>query len=69
MLEIPISLSVGLEYVPVKYGDKVAFNIPTTNLVMRPSLSKNTLEWISRSFNLSPSSSFTLIPLPDSKKK
>jgi hypothetical protein len=69
MLEIPISLAVGLEYVPVKYGDKVAFNIPTTNLVMRPSLSKNTLEWISRSFNLSPSSSFTLIPLPDSKKK
>lgn len=69
MLEIPISLSVGIQYVPVKYGDKVAFNIPTTNLVMRPSVSENTLEWISRSFNLSTSTSFTLIPLPDSDKK
>lgn len=70
MLQIPISLSAGLQYVPVKYGDKVAFNIPTTNLVMRPSSSTtNTLEWISRSFNLGSSSSFTLMPLPDSNKK
>ena len=69
MLEIPISLAVGIEYVPVKYGDKVAFNIPTTNLIMRPKSCTNTLEWISRSFNITQSSSFTLIPLPDSKKK
>lgn len=69
LLQIPISLSAGLQYLPVKYGDKVAFNIPTTNLVMRPKSYENTLEWISRSFNLGPSSSFTLMPLPDSNKK
>jgi hypothetical protein len=69
MLQKPISLSAGIQYIPVKYGDNVAFNIPTTNLVIRQSSYKNTLEWISRSFNLTTASSFTLLPLPDSNKK
>lgn len=69
LLQIPPNLGAGVQYIPVKYGDSIVFNIPTTNLVMRESQYFNQFEWISRSFDLDPEISFQIIPLPDSGKE
>jgi hypothetical protein len=60
-LQIPPDLSAGTEYVSIKYGDLLAFNIPTTTLVMRPT--HHSIKWVTRSFSLSEHSSFFLRPL------
>ena len=69
LLEIPTDLSIGTQYVPIKYGDQVAFNLPETNLVIRNSVTTTKLEWIARSFNLGPEIAYILVPLPNSNKK
>ena len=67
-LQIPPDLSTGTQYVSIRYGDSLAFNIPNTTLVMRPNPSDNTMEWISRSFALSEQNSFFLKPLTPGRK-
>ena len=62
-LQIPPDLSAGTQYVSIKYGNPIAFNIPNTTLVMRPNPSDNTMEWISRSYVLSEHDAFYLKPL------
>jgi hypothetical protein len=69
VLQIPPDLSAGTEYVAVKYGDLIAFNIPNTTLVMRPNTSNNRMEWVTRSFTLSTDSAFYLKPLSPGRVK
>lgn len=68
LLQIPPDLSAGVQYVRVVYGEDVAINIPTTNLIIRESTDTNRLEWVARTSNLTQSSAFQLIPI-DGKKK
>jgi hypothetical protein len=70
LLQIPHNLSESVQYIPVKYGDVLCFNIPTTNLVMiKSDTYSNRLEWASRSFYLDNDVSFIIKPLPNSRKK
>ena len=65
-IRIPPGLSAESQYVTVKYGQKIAFNIPTTTFVLRES-NDNTLrlKWINRITNLE-DSDFEIHPiLPD----
>jgi hypothetical protein len=69
VLQIPPDLSAGTEYVAVKYGDLIAFNIPNTTLVMRPNTSSNFMEWVTKSYSLSSNSSFYIKPLSPERKE
>ena len=69
LFEIPPNLSAGIQYVKLQYGQKFAFNIPRTTLVMRESDGiVSQMEWVSRSFSLSPDTVFSLYPLMPGKK-
>ena len=68
-LQVPADLSVGTQYVTVKYGDSLIFNIPNTTLVMANSTRNNTqMEWITRSFNIPLNIAYTIHPIMKDKK-
>lgn len=69
-LQIPPDLDAGVQYVPIKYGDKLVFNIPNTNLIIRDdSKTTNKMEWVSRSFAISNDTSYSISPIMSGKKK
>jgi hypothetical protein len=70
LLQVPPDLSSGTQYVPVKYGDLLMFNIPSTSLVMRANpLHDKELEWVSRSFSIAPDISYNIEPIMPGKEK
>lgn len=68
-LQIPQNLSGSAKYVPLRYGDKLAFNIPNTTLVIKNSeMHTSEFQWESRSSDLNDYVSFTLYPIGKDKK-
>jgi hypothetical protein len=68
-LQVPPDLTSGPQYVTVKYGDLLIFNLPNTSLVMAPSTSHtNNMEWTARSFNISRDIAYTIVPIMKDKK-
>jgi hypothetical protein len=67
-LQVPPDLSAGTQYVTVKYGDQLVFNIPNTTLIMKESGDRNKMDWNPRDYNISNDVSYTLIPVTPSKK-
>lgn len=61
-----LQISADTEYIPLKYGDRLAFHIPNTTLVMRSD--DNIIEWVVRSFSISQHSAFYLKPLTPGRK-
>lgn len=69
LLEIPPNFAEGVQYISVKYGDKLAFNIPRTTLVLRESINNiPRMEWISRTASLSEDLAFMIEPTMPGKK-
>lgn len=62
ILQINQNSTNDIQFVPVRYGDLVAFNIPNTNLIMKESQKSNNLEWSSRSFGIYDNIFFQIIP-------
>lgn len=62
ILQIPENLSVGENYVIVRYGDTLTFNIPGTTLVTAEDrIHSEHISWLHRSFSLDDSAPFILV--------
>lgn len=69
VMQVPPNLSTGVQYVPLKYGDPMVFNIPDTTLIMRENSENNSqMEWIPRSADISESVAYNLRPVTPNKK-
>ena len=68
ILQVPPDLSAGIQYVPVKYGDPIALNIPNTTLIMRENSLNDHIEWVPRSEIIPVNMTFKLIPITNNKK-
>lgn len=64
VLQVPPDLSAGLQYVPVKYGDTLVFNIPNTTLIMRDNpINETQMIWVPRSNDISQNNAYTILPI------
>lgn len=68
VLQVPPDLSSGTQYVSVKYGDTLVFNIPNTSLIMKESISGNKMEWDPRDYTIAKNISYTLYPITQGKQ-
>jgi len=62
IIQIPEDLAAGTQYVPVKYGDPIVFNIPNTTLIIG-----STMEWIQRSYSVTSDIAYKILPLTPGK--
>ena len=68
-IRIPGGLSASVQYITLKYGELIAFNIPTTSFILRQSINNpSKLEWFDRIGNIQEHSSFEIHPIMPGKK-
>ena len=64
-ITVPLNLASGVQYVPVRYGDPLIFNIPKTTLVMTSFDTE--MRWDESSLHVSNESSYTIVPVMEGK--
>lgn len=67
VLQVPPDLSAGTQYVSVKYGDPLVFNIPNTTLIMKEHKNSDRIEWDPRDYTISKHVAYTLLPVTPGK--
>lgn len=68
ILQVPADKSVDSEYIPVRYGDKIMFNIPNTTLIMVHDPDTNTIKWESHDYSIDTQMYYTIKPVDTNKK-
>ena len=68
LLQVPADKSVDSQYIPVRYGDKVIFNIPDTTLMMVGDSDTNMMSWASHNYTIPTEMAYIIKPINDDKK-